>query len=240
MKVDGETREAVFLGRLKRFSALVELGGKEEIAYLPNTGRIWQLFSPGQKVFLVKRDSNLRKTKWDLYLFPSAQTLVWADPRAANSLVFEALRKGFLLQFRGFHSIHREATFKGNRFDFLLANNDQRYFLEAKSVTLVREGRALFPDAPTQRGAKQLEALLEARKEGYEAGVVFIIQREDACVFSPNEEIDVRFSRTLCRAVEAGIDVYAYNTKVRADEINLGEEVIVSLGCLARKQIQNL
>ena len=240
MKVDGETKEAVFLGRLKRFSALVELGGKEEIAYLPNTGRIWQLFSPGQKVFLVRRDNHRRKIKWDLYLFPLAQSLVWADPRAANSLVFEALRKGFFLQFRGFHSIHKEATFKGNRFDFLLVSNGQRYLLEAKSVTLVREGRALFPDAPTQRGTKQLEALLEAKKDGYGAGIIFIIQREDACVFSPNEKIDASFSRALCRAVETGVDVYAYSTKVRADEISLGEELGVSLDCLAQKQIQNL
>ena len=237
MKVDGETKEAVFLGRLKRFSALVEFGGKEEIAYLPNTGRVWQLFSPGQEVFLVKRDNHRRKIKWDLYLFHLAQSLVWADPRAANSLVFEALRKGFFLQFRGFHLIHKEATFKGNRFDFLLVNNGQRYLLEAKSVTLVREGRALFPDAPTQRGTKQLEALMEAKKDGYGAGIIFIIQREDACAFSPNEAIDARFSRTLCRAVEAGINVYAYSTKIRADEISLGDEVGVSLGCLAQKQI---
>jgi sugar fermentation stimulation protein A len=238
MKVDGEIKEAVFLRRLKRFSALVGLEGKEEIAYLPNTGRIWQLLSPDQKVFLAKRDNPRRKIRWDLYLFPLARSLVWADPRAANSLVFEVLRKDFFLQFRGFRSIHQEAIFKGNRFDFLLVNNDQRYLLEAKSVTLVREGKALFPDGPTQRGTKQLEALLEARREGYGAGIIFIIQREDAYVFSPNEELDARFSRTLCRAIGAGINVYAYSTKVRADEISLGEELRVSLGCLAQKQIQ--
>jgi len=38
VKVNGEIREAIFLRRLKRFSALVEMEGKEEIAYLPNTG----------------------------------------------------------------------------------------------------------------------------------------------------------------------------------------------------------
>ena len=107
-------------------------------------------------------------------------------------------------------------------------------------MTLVREGRALFPDAPTQRGTRQLEALLEARKDGYGAGIIFIIQREDACAFSPNDEIDARFSHTLCRAVEAGVNVYAYSSKVRADEISLGEEVRVSPGCLTQKQIQNL
>lgn len=230
MRVQGETKEAIFLRRLKRFSALVELEGKEEAAYLPNTGRVWQLLSPGQKVFLARRDNARRKMKWDLYLFALATSLVWADARAANSLVFEAFKKGLFPQFQGFTSIQKEVTFRGNRFDFLLGNNDQRYFLEAKSVTLVREGRALFPDAPTQRGTRQLEALLEARKEAYGAGIIFIIQREDAYVFSPNEELDARFSRTLRQGVEAGINVYAYSTRVRADEISLGEELSVSLG----------
>jgi len=234
VKVNGEIREAFFLRRLKRFSALVELEGKEEIAYLPNTGRIWELLTPGQQVFVVKKHGLQRKTIWDLYLFPSGKILVWADPRATNSLVFEALKEGSFPQFRGFHSIYREVTFKGSRFDFLLVGDDQKYLLEAKSVTLVQDGRALFPDAPTRRGTRQLEGLMEARKEGYGAGIVFIIQREDACVFSPNEGIDPQLSDALYRASEVGIKTYAYSSQVRVDEISLGEELGVSLGCLAQ------
>jgi len=75
---------------------------------------------------------------------------------------------------------------------------------------------------------------MEARKEGYGAGIIFIIQREDACVFSPNEEIDPQFSDALYRAAEAGIGIYAYSSKIRVDEISLGEEVGVSLGCVAQ------
>jgi len=75
---------------------------------------------------------------------------------------------------------------------------------------------------------------MEAKKEGYEAGIVFIIQREDACVFSPNEGIDPQFSDALCRAAEVGIGVYAYGCRIKTDEISLGEELGVSLGCLAQ------
>lgn len=234
MQANGEIREAIFLRRVKRFSALVEMEGKEEIAYLPNTGRIWELFIPGQQVFVVRRHGLQRKTIWDLYLFPSAKSLVWADPRAANPLVFEALKEGFFSQFQEFRSVYREVTFKGSRFDFLLASEDQKYLLEAKSVTLVQDGRALFPDAPTRRGTRQLESLMEARKEGYGTGIVFVIQREDACVFSPNEEIDPQFSDALYRAAETGIGIYAYGCRIKTDEISLGEEVGVSLGCAAQ------
>jgi sugar fermentation stimulation protein A len=229
MKVNGETREAIFLRRLKRFSALVGIEGKEEIAYLPNTGRIWQLLTPGQQVFLAGRHSPTRRTKWDLYLFPLAKTLVWADPRAANSLVFEALKEGYLPQFQGFGRIYKEVNFRGNRIDFLLMNDGQRYLLEAKSVTLVQKGRALFPDAPTQRGVRQLKALMEAKRKGYKSGIIFVIQREDADIFSPNKELDPQFSHTLWEAIEKGIEAYACGCEVEIGEILLGQRVTIAL-----------
>ena len=157
MKVNGETKEAIFLRRVKRFSAMVNIGGEEEIAYLPNTGRVWDLLAPGQRVFVVRKLGLQRKTRWDLYLFPVGRSLVWANPQAANSLVFKALKGDFFPQFREFQSAKREVAFGELRFDFLLTNNEQKYLLAVKSVTLVQEGRALFPDAPTQRGTRQIK-----------------------------------------------------------------------------------
>ncbi len=229
MRINGEIREAVFLRRLGRFWALVELEGREEIAYLPNTGRVWEFLTPNQQVFVAKKQGLRRKTSWDLYLFPLAKSLVWADPRAANSLVFEALTQGSLPQFREFGSVYKEVGFKGNRFDFLLANNDRKYLLEAKSVTLVQNDRALFPDAPTQREVKQLRALVEAKKEGFQGGVIFVIQREDARLFAPNVELDPQFSYVLWEAVDKGIEVYACTCKIKIGEIALGEKVRISL-----------
>lgn len=228
MRLWGETKEGTFLKRLRRFSASVEVDKNSEVAYLPNTGRIWELLSPGQKVFLTRRNTPGRKTAWDLYLFPLAKTLVWADSRIANVLFFEAFCQRLLPRFCHFSAIRKEIPFRGCRFDFQLANEKENYLLEVKSVTLVKDGIALFPDAPTERGRRQLEVLLEARKEGYHGGIIFIVQREDARAFAPNREIDVRFSSAFERAIEVGIEAYAYATKVKVDEINMAKELTVS------------
>lgn len=70
------------------------------------------------------------------------------------------------------------------RFDFLLKGDGERCLLEVKSCTLVRNRKALFPDAKTERGRRHLEALTRAKGEGYRAAVIFAIQRIDA-EFSP-------------------------------------------------------
>ena len=69
---------------------------------------------------------------------------------------------------------------------------------------------------------------MEAKKEGYEGEIIFIIQCEDACLFPPNEELDPQYSYTLWRVAETGIKIYAYSSKVKTDEISLGEGVGIS------------
>ena len=125
--------------------------------------------------------------------------------------------------------MYKEVNFKGSRLDFLLRNNYQKCLLEAKSVTLVHGGRALFPDAPTQRGTRQLKTLMEARRKGYEAGVIFTIQREDADLLEPNEEVDPHFSHALRQAANMGVEICAYKSKIKTDEITLAAEVKIRL-----------
>ncbi len=229
MRLEGEPKEAIFIERLSRFSALVRLQGKKEVVYLPNSGRVWQLLVRGQKVFLVQRSGQQRKLQWDLYLFLLGQTLVWADARAANTLIAEALQGNLLPRFSGFTSVRREVAYRDNRLDFLLSSNSEKLLLEAKSVTLVEQGVALFPDAPTKRGARQLRALMQARDEGFQCAVVFVVQRGDAQSLAPNDVIDPEFGRALREARGKGVEVYAYRCQVNTQEIRLAEEVPVSL-----------
>ncbi|MBS7637348.1 DNA/RNA nuclease SfsA, partial [Candidatus Bathyarchaeota archaeon] len=58
-------------------------------------------------------------------------------------------------------------------------------FLEVKSCTLVENGVALFPDAPTSRGERHMKTLIKALEFG-RAAVLFLVQRGDAEVFRPN------------------------------------------------------
>ena len=44
-------------------------------------------------------------------------------------------------------------------------NTIDETYVEVKSVTLIKDGIAQFPDAPTERGRKHLEELISLKKE---------------------------------------------------------------------------
>jgi len=80
-----------------------------------------------------------------------------------NEMVAEALADSRIAELADWQVAAREHTRGRSRFDFLLARGShQRMLLEVKSVTLVENGRALFPDAVTARGARHVRELAEA------------------------------------------------------------------------------
>ena len=88
---------------------------------------------------------------------------------------------------------------------------------------------ALFPDAPTERGRRHLCTLMKAKAEGHRAGVVFVVQRNDAVYFSPHDAADPVFGRTMRQAVDQGVEVYAYSCHVTPEAVRLAGEVPVRL-----------
>jgi len=77
----------------------------------------------------------------------------------------------------------------------------QKALIEVKSVTLVEQGIALFPDAPTIRGTKHIEDLIRASNK-YQGFMVFIVKRSDVTAFKPNAIIDPTFSRMLISSMK--------------------------------------
>jgi sugar fermentation stimulation protein A len=93
--------------------------------------------------------------------------------------------------------------------------------VEAKSVTLVEGGTALFPDAVTARGRRHLEELSRAVASGDRAAVVFVVQRDDAQRFAPHDESDPAFGAALREAAGAGVEAYAYACRVAESEVSI-------------------
>jgi len=229
MKIADQIKEAGFLRRENRFACLVEVEGSKERVYLPNSGRLNSLLFPRQTVFLAERSSSSRRTRYDLVMTILNGRLVSVDARVPGELVYQALCQRTLPQFGVYSTIKREVAFGRSRLDFLLSSHISLCFLEVKSVTLVQKGRALFPDAPTLRGRRHLKSLTWAKKEGYEAAILFVIQRGDAEGFSPNDAVDAEFGHTLRAAQLHGVDLYAYRCEVSPGEIELAEQVPVYL-----------
>jgi sugar fermentation stimulation protein A len=139
-----------------------------------------------------------------------------------HDLVFEALRNGDLPEFRGYAAVKAEYRYGNAKFDFFLSNGVglKPCLLEVKSCTLVRDGVAMFPDAPTERGARHVLELAKALDDGYKAAVLFVIQRDDAHMFKPNDDLDPKFGRAL-RGCKGGVEVYAYTASFTGNRLCL-------------------
>lgn len=222
--------QASFLRRLNRFALEADLEGRAVQAHLANSGRLGEILRPGALLYLSPRPASHRKTAYDVALARKGRTLISVDARLPNHLVAEAIEAGKLREFQGYESFKREVAESGSRLDFAFTGSEgRRCLVEVKSVTLVERGVALFPDAPTERGARHLDVLGRAASSGRtEALALFIVQRADARRFSPNREADPRFLEALRRAASCGVKVAAYTCRVTTRGVALHEEIEVN------------
>ncbi|SVA16349.1 uncharacterized protein METZ01_LOCUS69203, partial [marine metagenome] len=225
LDLGGDLVEGIFLERVNRFLARVEVDGREVGVHVANSGRMKELFVPGWRVLVRPATGEHRKTKFDLVLVDMGSSLASADARMPNALVAEAVANGHLQQFAGYPEIRREVTFGDSRLDLMLEGAGGKCYIEAKSVTLVEKGVGLFPDAPTVRGAKHLRTLETVLEAGHRAAVVFVIQRHDASQFATSDSSDLDLADAFRSAVAAGVEAYAYNCQVTERSIRLDQSV---------------
>ncbi len=215
--------------RVNRFLAKVQTSFGLVYCHVPNPGRMEELLYPGCQVMLRNVDGKLRKTNYDLVLAFDGNVPVSIDSRLPNALVQKALEESYIPEFVSYEFLRREIPFGNSRFDFLLRNG-RDCLLEVKSCTLVENGQALFPDAPTKRGTRHLRHLEQAASNGYKSYLLFVIQRSDASSFKPNSEMDPDFTDALYSAASSGVIVQAYNCQVNRRSVTLQETVKLEPG----------
>ena len=217
--------------RYKRFLADVLLeDGSQVTVHCPNSGSMKGCAVPGSRVFLSRSDNPKRK-------YPLGWELVEADGFWAgintglpNQLTREAIENGTVAELQGYASIRPEVLYgEHSRIDLLLEGPTGRCFVEVKNVTLVEDGRALFPDAVTTRGQKHLHELMRVVREGDRGVIFFTVQRGDGASVSPADLIDPEYGRLLRLASANGVEVLAYRALVTPEEIKLTERLPVRL-----------
>lgn len=223
---------ATFLRRPNRFLAQVRQNGAEHTVHVKNTGRCRELLLPGATVFLAEAANPHRKTAYDLIAVrkerPGAQPLlINIDSQIANDVAAEWLPVGGL--FSSSAQYRREVRYGNSRFDLSIEDQGRTSFLEVKGVTLERDGIALFPDAPTERGVKHLKELIAAKAAGYGAYLLFVIQMQGIRELRPNDETHRAFGDTLRLAHHAGVEVLAMDCSVTESSIHMGAPASVTL-----------
>ncbi len=212
-------QKALFIKRPNRFLAICSdiRDGRELKVHVRDPGRLKELLYPGNQVLLKRACGRKRKTKWDL-IAAMASSGKWV---LVNSGFHSAIAASIILDrqlspFGMVKGLRPEIKVGRSRLDFLVdLENKGRVYLEVKGCTLVKEGIALFPDAPTERGRRHLVELSSLVQEGYRACVMFLILCPEADCFDANIRTDPLFYRTFYDVVRQGVEIYPVGLEYR-------------------------
>lgn len=227
MKYNQQLIKGTLIKRYKRFLADILLdSGETVVAHCPNSGAMTGCALAGQPVYLSTHDNPKRKLKYTWELIHNGKCWININTHQSNAIVSEAIAQNKISELLGYKQIKQEKTFTDSRFDLLLENEQQKCFVEIKSVTLTDEDDYyMFPDAVTKRGAKHMNTLVKAKQAGYRACVFFLINRSDAKYFKPAEHIDPKYSAALKQALSMGVELIAYRTKITPQEIIIDQQI---------------
>lgn len=230
MRVEGTLVRGRYCRRENRFAAIVTVGRRNERVHVPNPGRMQELLTPGRTILLRRLSDPARRTRYDLIQVRAFERWIGVDTRTPNALVRSCLAGGRLPILPGRLGTWRsEVRLERSRFDFRVQADGVDWLLELKSVNLVEGGCALFPDAPTVRGARHLHELAKASRADRRAAVCFIVQRSDAQILRPYESADPEFAAALRGAKQAGVRLSAFTCRLGPNRIALYRQVPVVL-----------
>jgi len=203
--------QAEFVRRLNKFLVEVRIGNKIAKAHLHDPGRLREILTEGRKLLLIEKGGR-RKTNYDVIL-ASMENWVLIHSGYHSMLAEKILGEKLIEELAKYEIEKREFKYGKSRIDFLLANKN-KCLLEVKGCTLLKNNTALFPDAPTERGRRHILELIKAKNDGYDVAILFLVMR-DARKFTPNWQIDEKFSMALKEAYGKGVKIIACKIKYK-------------------------
>jgi sugar fermentation stimulation protein A len=237
MKFENPLIEGVFLKRYKRFFADIRLDGQTVVAHVPNTGSLKSCNEPESRCLVSPATNPERKLRFTLEMIRTPKSWVGVNTANPAILVRELWASGKVEHWKDFDGFQSEVKINAHtRLDGALWNSEKQknvkngkltqltpplHFFEIKNVTLAENGRALFPDAVTERGQKHLEEMITLMEKGFTCEMIYVIQREDCKTFVPADDIDPEYGKILRKAVKKGLRISALPCQLNEKQIVL-------------------
>ncbi len=199
--------QGTFIRRLNRFLGEVLLEGNRVLVHIHDPGRLEELLYSGNDVLLKRCAREGRKTGWELLAAKLESSWIFVNSRFHRILAERILSEPVLSPFGRIEDITPEVRVGNSRLDFLIIRRGKRIWVEVKGCTLLRNSRALFPDAPTSRGRRHVDELLNLKTRGDHAALVILVFVPASC-FAPNAATDPEFAHVFYDAVKAGVEVH--------------------------------
>lgn len=227
-------QEALLIKRYKRFLADIRLpDGTVRTIHCPNTGAMTGCAQPDSRVWYSTSDSKTRKypNTWEIVESEQGHK-IGINTGFANRLVEEAILAGKVDSLSSYRSIKREVRYgaENSRVDLVLCDSETQAdcYVEIKNVTLLCEqGLGAFPDAVSTRAHKHLRELMQVKKKGLRALLIYCVQHEGIERVVPAAWIDQQYSELLTQAKKEGVEVIALKAKFSSNEIILDAEISV-------------
>ncbi len=212
--------------RYKRFLSDIKLDtGEIVVAHCTNSGSMKSCIEEGAEVYLSPATDPKRKTKYTWEMIKINNQWVGINTLHPNLIAFEAIKNNQIPELSGYTYVQREVKVGNSRLDIMAQKTGETCFIEVKNVTMKHKNKALFPDAVTTRGKKHLEELIQLKKEGMRAVMLYIIQRCDVNEFGAAEDIDPDYSNTLRLAFSKGVEIIPLQVKVSPFEIQINKRL---------------
>ena len=209
--------------RYKRFLADVILENGEQItAHVPNSGAMTSCIKENCDVWVSFHDNIKRKLKYTLELTKMDDILICTNTGVANKIAIEAIENSTIKELQGYTSLKPEQKYGQNsRIDILLENENQKCYVEVKSVSLKINDNLAFPDSVTSRGTKHLNELYDMVKDGHRAVMLYVVQRTDDLPFRLACEIDKKYCEAFAEVTKKGVEVLVYQSNISLEKIEI-------------------
>lgn len=218
------------LRRYKRFLVDIETERGEVItAFCPATGRMRTCSAIGAPVEYHPVGNSDRRTDYDWWSIRMPDSWVVIDTRPANELLYQHRGKPWFPDGWTGARWHAEPTVEdGGRLDFRLESDTADVWIEVKSVTWAEDGVGYFPDAPSDRALRHLDALAEkARAE--QAVLVLMTMRSDVEEIRPARRVDPAFADRLKEIQSGNVDLFGVRNEVGPRSVSPVERIPVTI-----------
>ena len=221
---------AVFRERPNKYIAIVDViepfEEKGVVAHVHDPGRLTEILYPGNLLRIKHADNPNRKTAWDVIVGKVDENWVLIHSGYHRKIAISLFENQCLKELGNPSVIKPEVPFEESRLDFLLEyKRKPRLWIETKGCTLVEDGIARFPDAPTKRGTKHLNTLQKLHVQGEKTLVLFMIMNPDAKVFTPNSATDPDFSQKLFEISNLGTTILPVVFAFKEDRIHFIKKI---------------
>ncbi len=195
--------------KLNRFVVLIEMEGREERAWINNTGRLTEFMIEGTLAYCHSHEG--KRTGYRLFAIAEQDGHGALIDTMYQMRSFErAVEDGRIPWLEGWKIIVKEPKLGKGKTDYKLESGDGvEALLEVKSAVLRVGDMASYPDCPTVRGQRHIRGLTEHVESGGKAFICFASALPGATGFTPYEAGDPQIPILLRKAKKAGVEVRA-------------------------------